>query len=160
MQPSKDTKKLTDEAFTRLMVVAILGILLCIICLCSTTYAWLSAAVPSSGNEVKAAECRLTVTVSREGVPLEGITEGVLLEPGVVYDVVLSLPPDNASGYCLITAGETVYYTEYIARHYEAEPQSVAFTMTVETEQTVIFTPRWGIYAEAGDVIGGVLVLP
>lgn len=156
------TDKLTDKAFLRLVVTSILGILFCIVCLCSTTYAWFTASVPSVSNELKTAgECTLEVTVSPhnpEGAALVGIENGVELDADVEYLVVMLLPPNSASGYCVIEAGGNTYYTDYIVGNSD-EPQIKAFKLRVEGTQTVKFTARWGIYTRNSDVTDGILVI-
>lgn len=72
--------------------------------------------------------------------------------------MTLSLPPDTA-GYCVITAGENTYRTEYIARHTESEPKTLTFSLVVATAQTVTFTPRWGIYTQEANVRSGGAIL-
>ena len=62
------TEKLSDKAFARLMTTSILGILVCIICLCSTTYAWFTGSVQVDSNTLKAADaCLLSVSVYKDG---------------------------------------------------------------------------------------------
>ena len=157
-EQNKVKQMLSDKAFSHLLFTSALGIVLCIVCLCSTTFAWFTDNAPSKGNEIKMAEdCRLTVTVSLDGTVLTDIGNGVELETGKTYKVVLSLPPDTASGYCLITAGGKTYYTDYILRHSAPEAQIAVFALTVEETQTVKFTPRWGIYAADSDVVDGKL---
>jgi len=46
----QNKEKLSDKAFARLSVTSILGILVCIICLCSTTYAWFSGSAQVDSN--------------------------------------------------------------------------------------------------------------
>lgn len=202
--------KLMDEAFTRLVVMSLLAVCICIVCLCSTTFAWFSDSVPSNGNEIKMADkCLLTVKVTKEvvesvsgedgaengvepengegsvsvgdaeqgvdpenandgaeaentkvTVELENIEDGVELEAGVPYTVTLELPANSASGYCLISAGENKYYTDYIANHKDSEPHKFSFTLIVETTQMVKFTPRWGIYSRESDVVNSTLTIP
>lgn len=145
--------KLTDKAFSRLLVTSILGILVCVACLCSGTWAWFTASVAGSDNEIKMADnCLLTVTVAASGEALENIESGVELVTGVTYTVTLSLPANTGSGYCLIKTTNDTYYTDYIARH-EGETVTVSFDLTVGETQTVTFTPRWGIYAGDCDVV-------
>ena len=152
---------ISDRAFSRLLLTSVLGILICIACLCTASYAWFSDSAPSKGNQINmATDCKLEVTVSESDVALENITNGVELEVGKTYEVQLSLPADTASGYCLITAGGKTYYTDYILRHSEPVAQTVTFTLTVEETQTVVFTPRWGIYAADSDVTEGTLHIP
>ena len=159
-QQNRTTEKLTDKAFLRLVVTSILGIIVCIVCLCSTSYAWFTAGVPSEKNELRAAgECKLEVTVSPEGgTAIDGIENGVELEAGE-YIVALLLPADSPSGYCVIEAGGTTYYSDYIVSHKEPAPQIKAFKLKVETTQVVTFTVRWGIYTRDSDVIGGILTV-
>ena len=46
------TDKLTDKAFSRLVITSVIGILVCIACLCSTTFAWFTGATESNTNTV------------------------------------------------------------------------------------------------------------
>ena len=64
----QNNKKLSDKAFARLALTSILGILICIICLCSTTYAWFTGSVQVDSNTLKAADaCLLSVSVYKDG---------------------------------------------------------------------------------------------
>ncbi len=155
-----DMKKMTDSAFSRAIFALITCIIVCIVCLCSTTWAWFSDSIPSGNNEIRAASsCLLRVSVvmdGGDGEELLGTDGSVALEQGVTYWVTLSLPKDSASGYCLITAADgTVYRSDYIARHESETPETLTFTLTVEQTQDVTFTPRWGIYSGECSVING-----
>lgn len=161
-EQNKTTEKLTDKAFSRLVLMSVLAILICIVCLCSTTYAWFTDNVPSNGNQIKSAEsCDLSVTVTHSGIELTEIENGVELVADEVYTVTLTLPSGSASGYCLIEADGNVYYSEYIARHTDETAQTVSFTVKVKETQTVTFTKRWGIYSDDCNVVnGGELLIP
>ena len=158
---TKNHDKLTDKAFSRSVIISIIGIVICIICLCSTTYAWFTESLPSQGNEIKMAEeCLLSITLTKEGIPLEVVEDKVELEARVPYTVTLSLPKNSASGYYIITAEGKSYYTDYIARHQDDEPHTVTFELTAETDRLVTITPRWGIYVQESDVVDSKLNLP
>ena len=68
------------------------------------------------------------------------------------------MPPNSASGYCLIEAGGNAYYSDYIIGNSDA-PQIKSFLLRLESSQLVTFTVRWGIYNRDGDVIDGVLTI-
>ena len=151
---------LTDKAFSRLMITSILAIFVCIVCLCSTTFAWFNASQTSSGNEINSLpDCKLTISVQMDGVELVDIENGVELEADQPYVVTLVLEGGSSSGYCMMSAGEDHYVSDYILRHGE-EYKTISFTLTVETTQTIVFTPRWGIYAKDSDVVDGELIIP
>ena len=64
----QNREKLSDKAFARLAITSILGILVCIICLCSTTYACFSGSVQVDINTLKAADaCLISVSVYKDG---------------------------------------------------------------------------------------------
>ena len=150
---------LTDKAFSRLVITSILAIFICIVCLCSTTFAWFNASQMSAGNEIHSVpDCKLTVLVQKDGIELVDIENGVELEAYQPYTVTLTLEGGSSSGYCMISAGEDHYVSDYILRH-EEEYKTVSFTLTVETTQTIVFTPRWGIYAKDSDVVDGTLII-
>jgi len=157
---AKKNDKLTDKAFVRLVATSILGILVCIICRCSTTGAWFGDTIPNTGNEIKTADaCHLSVTVTGgtltasldgEITATVGSAVAVELKSDTEYTVTLTLPKDSASGYCLIEAFGKQLYTDYILRHESETPVSITFTLKVSNDTSVTFTPRWGIYS--GDV--------
>ncbi len=144
----QNKEKLSDKAFVRLILTSILGILVCVICLCSTTYAWFTGSVPNDSNKIQAADaCLLSVSVYKDDTELEIEENGLELEKDGIYTVTLTLPKNSASGYCVINASGKSYYTEYIVRHEDDQAKTYSFTLRVANTQRVTFTVRWGIYS-------------
>ena len=84
----QNNEKLSDEAFARLALTSILGILVCIICLCSTTYTWFSGSVQVDSNTLKAAgACLLSVSVYKDGTE-----KAIILGKAAVAKVNLNTP--------------------------------------------------------------------
>ena len=157
---SKKTEKLTDKAFTRLFVTSILGIVICLVCLCSTTWAWFSTDVSSSENVIQSGEGKLAVTVTNDQAEISDI-EQVKMRDADTYTVTMTLPKDSASGYCEIHLGNDIYRSPYILRSKEAQQTLVFYISLTETTELSIKT-RWGIYSdgEADVAEGGTLTLP
>ena len=166
---SPENAKLTDQAFSRLLITSVVAILFLIACLCSTTYAWFVQDVSSTDNAIKAAqECLLTASLS-VAEENSGVSEAIEVTFPVAdcqtaqthtlaagnYTVVLSLPADSASGYLVLGVGSTVYHTDFIERHTDAEPHTLTFSLVLNEAAEVVFTPRWGIYAGVCDVTDG-----
>ena len=173
---SEKQDKLTDKTFIRLIVTSILAITVCIVCLCSSTWAWFNTGISGSGNEIKAAgECLLEISITepdpsdntvnipivdKNGYAITNYENGVELEAGKTYLVTLKLPQGaTSSGYCLISAGGVDYRSEYIYR--EEAPKAISFNLEVKKAQKVSFTPRWGIFLDEPDVANnGNLLIP
>ena len=153
----RDIKNLTDKAFLRLILTSIISILACIICLCSTTWAWFSESSLSNNNALKSANtCLATITlVDDNGQELVDLERGVKLSKDVVYTLTLSLPKDSASGYCVIKTQQSSYNTEYILHHNQDSPVTLTFTVVVLNTQTVKFSVRWGVYSGQIDLANG-----
>ena len=156
---SPETAKLTDKAFSRLLATSVVAILFLVACLCSTTYAWFVQDISSGENLIKVAEeCRLTVSLSNgTEVLLEADcsqSQSISLSDGT-YTVTLTLPPASGSGYLVLEVGSTVYHTDFIERHTDAEPHTLTFSLVLNEAAEVLFTPRWGIYAGVCDVTDG-----
>ena len=145
----QNNEKLSDKAFARLVVTSVLGILICLICLCSTTYAWFTGSVQVDSNTLKAAdECLLSVSVYKDGAE-EAIIDtdnSATLDCEGTYTVTLTLPKESASGYLVVTVDGQHYYSNYLQRSDNID-QTLTFTLNVTTAQNVIFTARWGIYS-------------
>ena len=163
MEHKNITKEnLTDKAFSRLMLTSILSILVCLVCLCSTTWAWFSATIPSESNLLStAADCQLLVSVTPTGS--DTTTDIVFGESKTFtkgeYDVLMTLPAGSASGYLVIYDNhDNRYYSPYILQFTDSDVKSVSFKLVVEDGYTAKLTSKWGICAEDPSVTdGGVL---
>lgn len=147
----QNTKELSDKAFARLALTSILGILVCIICLCSTTYAWFTGSVQVDNNTFKAADaCLLSVSVYKDGTEEALATVNtenpITLECEGTYTITLTLPKESASGYLVLTVDGQEYYSDYLQRNDNTD-QTLTFTLNVKAAKTVTFTARWGIYS-------------
>lgn len=147
----QNTEKLSDKAFARLALTSVLGILVCIVCLCSTTYAWFTGSVQGHNNKIQAADaCLLSVSVYKDGAEEALATVNtenpITLECEGTYTVTLMLPKESASGYLVLTVGGQEYYSDYLQRNDESDG-ALTFTLNVTTVQNVTFTARWGIYS-------------
>lgn len=162
----RNTENLSDKVFFRFLASSVSAIVICLICLCSSTYAWFSVGIRSNSNKITAGQCLLTASVSSDegellltGTAMLEDDRTVLLSGGAVYTVTLTLPKDSASGYLVFTTGtgESAknYYSDSIARHAEDSPKTIQFTLTVASDTTVTITPRWGIYSGTPDVKDG-----
>ncbi len=156
-----DEKKLTDKAFSHAIISSLIAIFICLICLCSSTWAWFTDSVEFGGGTLKAGECLLEIKVQDElGTEIEDIDSGVALNAGI-YTVTLTLPKDSTSGYCIIETETTSYYSDYILHHDNDTPMVVTFYVDVKSSQTVKFVERWGVYSGDIDVEdNGTLTLP
>ena len=160
MNTQKNAEKLTDKAFSRLWIASILGILLSIVCLCSTTWAWFEADVSSSQNVIQSGEGLLAVTVTKDQTQISDIEQKIVREVGT-YTVTMTLPQDSASGYCVIYVGSDAYRSPYILRSQETE-QAITFSIVLEEPSELSIETRWGIYSDGEPDIteNGTLTLP
>lgn len=155
--------KLTDKTFNRLLLTAVAGVLICIVLLCSSTYAWYSASISGAENAIKTSgESLLGISVAKGGENLTLSDGSLTLEKNATYTVTLTMPKDSPSGYCVITAPGGTYLTDYLERHDSDTPTEISFTLEIEKQLdeggvdittdtlTVSFKTHWGIYS--GDV--------
>ena len=145
----QNNEKLSDKAFARLALTSILGILVCIICLCSTTYAWFTGSAQADNNKIQTADaCLLSVSVYKDGAE-EAIIDtenAATLECEGTYTVTLTLPKESSSGYLFITVDGQEYYSDYLQRNDDTDG-ALTFTLNVASARSVTFTARWGIYS-------------
>lgn len=161
----QNTEKLSEKAFIRLLLVSVIGVLLCIVCLSATTYAWFTGSAEGNHNKIQAADaCLLSVTVHKNGVAeaLATVNTSTPVTLDVTegeYTVTLTLPQGSASGYLVIGASGQSYYSAYLQRN-ETADQELSFTLCAESAQALTLTARWGIYSDDCQVDnGGVLTL-
>ncbi len=141
-------EKSADKAFNQSFTVSVISILLCIVALCSTSWAWFSGSVTSGGNEISAASCDVqaifTYAVTDGIEELAANADGTYtLAQGVTYTVTVSAEGTARSSYCILTVDGQHYFTQQVDT---AAPNNViSFTLTFTEEDKVItFSPLWG----------------
>ncbi|MBR5140193.1 MAG: hypothetical protein IKV16_03975 [Clostridia bacterium] len=152
-QKNKAAEKLTDKAFSRLMIASVIGILICIFCLCSTTWAWFNASSSADGNTLSASQFKLDITVLDESEATvspftdpQGNTVYVFDEVGT-YTVKLKMSDVTTAnkGFGILKVDDKVYYTASI------NPDNDPFIFMIEIAEAGVslsFSSSWGYPSE------------
>ena len=160
---NKKTEKLTDKAFSRFLVTSVIGILVCIACLCSSTFAWFSSNNKSVSNTLATGKFDIAQPIATcEGT--DGMLEFAFTEidgiwscelPAGTYTIVLtSLEGSNVKGHCVVTVGDgapqntdAIISAEIAARDGMEQSDPFTFTLTLDEAATVTIQSRWGMVA-------------
>lgn len=159
-------EKITDKAFSQSIIISVVSILLCIVMLCSLTYAWFTSETSSSSNTLMSGSFDVKITVSKledgvasaNAIEAESNNEGKYtykLLPGT-YEISLALTEDSTvKGHCVVTIGNDTQHTDAIIGANTANVENAAMTdpfkfkITVTAETTVFLEPRWGVVVNA-----------
>ena len=142
-------KKVTDADMKRVLVSSVCGILVCMTCLISSTWAWYTVSVKTDAFTVSVADAAVSVAVNNQQA---SITESIDLEAGQEVALKLAFTTDATSNSfnpqpkrvivmsCINAEGETVgsYYTVV-----GSESNTVAITVKTEAACTLRFAPAW-----------------
>lgn len=166
-------EKLTDESFFRLIFSAVMGIMLCCICLASLTWAWFSTSIQSSSNKIESAKFYVTAVVSSSGqtvanTPIENdiYTLKYPLEANKSYTVKLTAhgSASNFGGYCEITlcgadgSNKIIRHTVQLypiqesataaksTTATEGKISEITFTVNTSDLRKMLIRPTWGNY--------------
>ena len=151
-------KKMTEKTFVQGMIISIVSILLCIVAICSASYAWFNAGTSSGQNLLQGGSFALDITVTDgEGalVPVTKNENGTLfcvLDAGA-YTVALSMTADSTAtkGYCDVKVGDLdAVQTATISSDPAIGVSLLSFELAVDGDGTIVlFTPKWGLPAFA-----------
>ena len=159
-------EKITEKAFSQSLIISVVSILLCIVALCSVTYAWFTGETTSGSNTLMSGSFDVKITVSKledgvasaNAIEAESNNEGKYtykLLPGT-YEISLALTEDSTvKGHCVVTIGIDTQHTDAIIGANTANVENAAMTdpfkfkITVTAETTVFLEPRWGVVVNA-----------
>ncbi len=150
-------EKPTDENIMRLIVPSVLGIVLCMVCLCGTTWAWFSGVMASGTATVQAANYAIDAKVTDgTGAEVQG-KDTFALKAGGTYTVALTVggTAEETAGYCRVTYQDTLYYTGSMKKG-----DTMTFQVSAGEGGTLTVLGLWGTYSgsvtlQAGDTITG-----
>jgi len=156
-------EKPTDENIMRLVLPSVLGIILCMVCLCGTTWAWFSGVMATGTATVQAA--RYTVEAEVEGAAAGKIEQNAdgsyALLAEDIYTVRLTVggTAEHTAGYCKVTLAGEDYYTGPMR-----QGDALSFTVS-NTGGSLSVLGLWGTYSgevtlKDGDAIVGTAAQP
>lgn len=134
--------KPTDENIIRLLIPSFVGIVICMVCLAASTWAWFSATVQTVPQTITAANYDIEVSVVDAGKNPVNLTSQ--LKANETYTVTLKATGTAPSGgYCIITdaSGNVVYTSETLLPN-----ATVVFPFEPSTTDVYTFTAVWGSY--------------
>ena len=154
---SKD-EKITEKAFSQSLIISVVSILLCLVALCSMTYAWFSGETKSGNNTLVAGSFDVSVSVETEAnVDLKPLEDGnYKFESPGTYTVKLS-PTDSATvkGYCIVMIDGKPYKTDVILDDemvddtYKKATAPLTFKIVTKKANTVVsFESHWGVLVD------------
>lgn len=167
--------KLSDKAFSQSLTISIFSILLCIVLLCSLTFAWFNQDVSSPSNTLEAGQFLVDIVVvdSSSTAPVGSEKNGVwtyALETADTYIVTITVSEQaTAKGYCEVSlnGGVLLSTVHLIGENYKGDvtgerTKTITFTVKHEgaTPGSLVIAPHWGISADSSIQDGTALPLP
>ena len=148
-------EKITEKAFSQGLIISILSILLCIVALCSVTYAWFIGETSSGDNTLVSGSFEIVSAVSTSTSVVSGTNGKYILEAPDKY--LVTITPDNATakGYCVIKIDGVEYRTNVIVTSdtkdeiYSTVTSPFTFTIDTTKANTIVeIEAHWGIPAD------------
>ena len=140
-------EKITEKAFSQSLIISVVSILLCLVALCSVTWAWFSEDVTSSSNTIKTGNCTVTVSVIHDGEefgPNAGTSGMYTFEASESYQITITSTGSAESSYCKLVIGGQDFYTEQVST--SEQNNTISFTLAFDAPTEVEIITRWGTY--------------
>ena len=151
--PSNDRIEKKKDSIWHILAPSLIGMFLCIVCLCGTTWAWYTASKSSNVASVKTADYTVNIgindtlnTQSNEATDIQ-LLDGKSIYTASLYanrTYVFCLRPAGkaTTGFCKIIFEGTEYYTEQIAKD-----SSISFTVNTSKDGDMQIECFWGTCA-------------
>lgn len=142
---SSKQEKLTEKAFTQSIAISVFSILLCIIALCSVTWAWFSDGVSSSTNSIRSANCDVIVLIANGGTTVQTVDGKYTFIKDKEYVIKMTAVGTAETTYCVLNIGGKSYYTVQIPTDAVTSDNFITFTLrfSADTSDVEIYT-YWG----------------
>ncbi|MBQ8311209.1 MAG: hypothetical protein IJX80_09395 [Clostridia bacterium] len=173
--------KITEKAFSQSLIISVVSILLCLVALCSMTYAWFTSETSSSSNTLMSGSFDLTINVSKVENDV-AIASDIQVEPDIAnvgkykctleqgtYEISLTLTDkSNVKGHCVVKIGSSeeqhtaAIIGEQTANVDEVEMKTDPFKFKITVTETteVTLEPRWGVVVDPDIQYGSTYPVP
>lgn len=142
-------KEERKDCLVPLLMPSILGICICMICVCSMTWAWYSAGVSGGTTTLKAARYEIAVEIKdTSGELITANVDGSYTLHAGTYTVALTAHGDASTGYCKMdVGGRKLHSSQLYTKQSDSHINTLTFTVTAESAETVSFISVWGTYS-------------
>ena len=141
-------KKVTEQDMTRSIVASVIGIVVCLICLIGTTWAWYTDTVTSQVITIQAANYDVDVEVKGGDTTVPPSNGTYTLDPSRTYTVTLKAKGTGKTGFCKVTVDDTEKHTAPIAKN-------GTLSFTVKNCDSISFQAIWGTYSGTREIGNG-----
>lgn len=147
----KTEEKSTDKAFMQMVMPSVLGIVLCMICLCSATWAWFGTSM-NNESVIQAGSYEATMKVTYvDGESNIKSLDGNILLPGVEYTVEVKAYP-SITGYLAVKIGnDVILYSKGPFNTSESGSRTITFTVFIAPEldsRMITVDAFWGVRSD------------
>ena len=169
-------EKITEKAFSQSLIISVVSILLCLVALCSMTYAWFTGSTSSGNNTLTSGSFDVTVSISKTdgdvstaSIPVVFADGKYTLTEAGTYTVTLT-PTDDTTvkGYCVVTINEETAKSQRTIVITNDKTESTEYTknapftfkiVTTESNTVVEIEAHWGVPADPVIANGGNLTV-
>lgn len=165
---NSEHRTLSEKVFLKSIALSVCGMIVCMIALCSVTWAWFTVDVSSTSNSIKTAYCDVTVSVECGGTAVTPTDGKYLFEKDKTYEIKISAAGTAGTAYCIVKAGGNSYYTQQFAVGSDPAEVCMAFTLAFSADTPdVEFVSCWGTssktersFCNGGSYLDAVAVTP
>lgn len=142
--------KVSEKVFLSRITLNITVIIICMIAMAFTAFAYFSVSVSSQNNRIQAAHFDVEIHVSSEvdGIPVsEPVNRQntdvyvVNMKADTVYAVEIVAKGNSNTGFVVISAGGYQYHTEQMVLN---DKNSIVFYLRPTEDMAVMLMPHWG----------------
>lgn len=150
-------QKMTEQQFLRILTSSVCGIVLCLVGLVSTTWAWYSLEIECTNNVIQVGEFNAVVTLMQDDIPLIAADENAYdLDIGTYQVRIEGCEGNNSPGYC-----EILLFDEKLGQTVALYPEhdggenlpTIDFELVLDEAAWLEFIPKMGMPGD-DDLIG------
>ena len=138
-----------SDGIYHVLAPSAVGIVVCVLCLCGTSWAWFSSSYESSIESIRTTQYTAEMSVSEENGALLGNGEALLFnaENGKSYQIsVTASGTEGSSGYLIIKFGDKKHYTKQIKAG-----STFGFAVEAGTQGELSIKYQWGTFSKSND---------
>ncbi len=156
---STDKENPNEKALKQSIVISALGIVFCMISLCSVTWAWFNINVSSSANSIRSSYYDLSVLVTNENAVVDAVDGKYVFLKDKEYQIKITANGTAETAYCALNINGNEYYTDKIPTRsivIDDLPveNNITFTLRFTDNDTEVeFIPCWGAVNKANTEI-------